>query len=140
MSELPWKIVNLQNVRTPGKPGLLAIAELAKIAAGFFPDDAAPRVYWIINDGPEWSLRGGHYHPEGGKRELIMALSGQIEFDLHAVAACGKLRIETPTQGLLISSGVWHGVRLSPGAILLSIASTLYMPDESVMAKLCNCP
>lgn len=134
----PWKIVDLQAVRTAGKPGLLAIAELPKHVLGLFP--AAPRVYYIVNDSGDWSVRGGHYHPEGGKKELIVALQGEIEFDLHAAGACDREVLKTPTQGLVIPNGVWHGVRLSPGAILLSIASTLYAPDEARTEKPCGCP
>ncbi|MFA5854099.1 MAG: WxcM-like domain-containing protein [Patescibacteria group bacterium] len=139
MSEVPWKIVSFQNVRTPGKPGLLTIVEPAKIAAGFFPNDAAPRVYWIRNDGSDWITRGGHYHPEGGKRELLVALAGRIRFELHAEGVCGDVWLDRPELGLLIPSGVWHRLQLSPGALLLSIASTLYRPDESVSAKPCAC-
>ena len=134
----PWKIVDLQSVRTAGKPGLLCVVELVKHANGLF--DAAPRVYFIINDSRDWSARGGHYHPEGGKKELIVALRGTIEFDLHAVEGCDRVVLETPTQGLLIPNGVWHGVRLSRGAILLSIASTLYDPGESLSDRPCACP
>jgi len=133
----PWKIVDLQSVRTPGKPGLLAVAELPKHALGLF--EAAPRVYVIVNDSGEWSVRGGHLHPEGGKKELIIAMQGTIEFDLHAVGGCGREVLETPMRGLVIPNGVWHGVRLSPSAILLSIASTLYAPDEAIAAKPCGC-
>ncbi|MEK7546249.1 MAG: FdtA/QdtA family cupin domain-containing protein [Patescibacteria group bacterium] len=131
-----WKIVDLQCVRTSGKPGLLAIAELPKHVLGLF--SSAPRVYFIVNDSGDWSVRGGHFHPEGGKKELIIALQGRIEFDLHAAAGCGREVLESPTRGLVIPNGVWHGVRLSPGAILLSIASTLYAPDEAIAARPCQ--
>ncbi|WKZ29582.1 MAG: FdtA/QdtA family cupin domain-containing protein [Patescibacteria group bacterium] len=141
MIEMPWKIIALQTIRgTTAKPGELAVAELVKIAPGFFAHDAAPRVYWITNTGTGWSLRGGHVHPDGGKREIIVALAGAIEFDLHAAMSCGKIVLDDPGHGLLIPNGVWHGVRISPGGILLSIASTLYASDESVTAKPCRCP
>ena len=118
---------------------MLTIAELVKIAPAFFPNNAAPRTYWIINDTQEWSMRGGHYHPEGGKREFVVALAGRIGFELHAEASCGDAWLDSPEFGLLIPNGVWHSVRLSPGAILLSIVSTLYAPDESVTTKPCRC-
>lgn len=141
MIEMPWKIISLQTVSgTLEKPGDLTIAELANIAPGFFPGDAAPRVYWIANGGRAWSVRGGHYHPEGGKRELIVAMLGEIEFELHSVGGCGHAKLTESSQGLLIPGGVWHGVRISPGGALLSIASTLYAPGESVIEKPCACP
>lgn len=133
-----WDLVDLQAFRTAGKPGLLAVAELPKHALGLF--EAAPRVYVIVNDSGDWSVRGGHLHPEGGKKELIVALQGTIEFELHAASGCGRVTLDAPTRGLLLPNGTWHGVRLSPGAILLSVASTLYAPDESVAAKPCGCP
>ncbi len=140
MREPPWNVITLQSVVVPEKPGLMVIAELAKIAPGFFPNDAAPRVYSISNTTKKWSPRGGHYHPEGGKRELIIALKGTIEFSMHSSDGCGFAVLESPQQGLLIPNGIWHGVRMSPGAILLSIASTLYTQGESITSKPCGCP
>lgn len=139
--ERPWKIVDLQAIHAAGKPGRLVVAEMAKLAPEFFPGDAAPRVYWIVNDSGGWSARGGHYHPDGGKRELLVAVTGIVEVDLHSAQACGEtLLVSVSSQGLLIPNGVWHGVRLSPGSVLLSIASTLYAPDESISSKPCRCP
>lgn len=134
-----WRLVELQSVGVAGKEGILTIAELSKIVPGFFPLDAAPRVYWITNPSAEWIERGGHVHPEGGKRELIVALAGRIDFEMHAPGSCGTASCQDSSHGMLIPNGVWHRVRLSPGAILLSIASTLYALDESVTAKPCNC-
>ena len=133
-----WKIVGLQAIRTPGKPGLMVVAELPRHVAGLF--EASPRTYFIVNDSDGWSARGGHRHPAGGKKELIVAVRGIIEFDLHAQDACGHETLDDPSQGLLIPNGVWHGVRMSPGAVLLSIASTLYAPDEALLDKPCGCP
>ncbi len=140
MYETPWRVVELPSVRTSGKPGRLSIIELAKIAEGFFPNDAAPRVYLIDNDTPDWSARGGHQHPEGGKRELLVVLRGEIEFDLHSASACLRMTLSLPTRGLLLPNGVWHGVCLSPGALLLAVASTLYASDEARTEKPCLCP
>lgn len=133
-------LVELPSFRTPGKPGQLTVAEPAKIAAGFFPDDAAPRVYWIVNDTAAPSVRGGHLHPQGGKREILVALSGIVQVSLHAAEFCGEIVLDRPSQGLLMQNGIWHGVTLSPGAVLLSIASTLFHKDEAVTEKPCRCP
>ncbi len=133
----PWKRVDLPFSRS--KPGLMVIAELGIIAPEFFPNEAAPRIYWISNTTSDWVERGGHVHPVGGKRELIVAISGEIEFDLHAAEACGRLRLESPGVGVLIPNGVWHRARLSPSAVLLSIASTLYVVGESALEKPCGC-
>ncbi len=134
----PWQIVDLQAFRIAGKPGLLAVAELPKQALGLF--DSSPRVYFIVNDSGDWSARGGHLHPSGGKKELIVALQGAIGFDLHSAGGCGRVTLDVPTRGLLIPNGTWHGARISPGGILLSITSTLYAPDESILDKPCGCP
>jgi hypothetical protein len=37
-------------------------------------------------------------------------------------------------------NGVWHATRLNPGAILLSIASTRFSPDEAITRLPCRCP
>lgn len=134
-------LITLPSYRTDGKPGTLVVAEPYKIAAAFFEGDAAERVYWIVNDTPDWSARGGHLHPAGGKREIMVALSGTVLVSLHtAEGICPEVRLDRPDTALLVPNDVWHAVRLSPGAILLSIASTRYAPDEAVTAKPCRCP
>jgi mannose-6-phosphate isomerase-like protein (cupin superfamily) len=131
----PWKLVTLPSHRTAGKPGLLVLSETPKVTDGLF--DAAPRNYWIVNDTPEPTTRGKHYHPRGGKQEYLVCLHGRAVIELHSADGCDSVTLDRPDLALVIPSEVWHGVTLQPGAILLSTASTLYHPEEARTEKTC---
>ncbi|MEK7159494.1 MAG: FdtA/QdtA family cupin domain-containing protein [Patescibacteria group bacterium] len=120
------------------KPGDLIIAEPRKICLNFF--HSAPRVYWIINNTEQEVERGGHCHPQGGKREIMICLSGLANVELHCLQFCTHVTLDSPKQGLLVPNMLWHKVRLAPGAILLSIASTERSSDECIDKMPCNCP
>lgn len=132
----PWKLVTLPSHRTVGKPGLLVLSETPKVTDGLF--DTAPRNYWIVNDTSEPTTRGKHYHPRGGKQEYLVCLSGRAVVELHSQGGCDNVVLDRPDLALVIPSEVWHGVTLTPGAILLSTASTLYNSDEARTEKTCG--
>ena len=126
-----WKIIDLpirENI--PDKPGKLIFSEVKEVTGGNF--NSARRVYWIINNTQEDASRGGHYHPQGGKQEYIVCLSGKMEVELHSENKCEDIFIDKPNLALYIPCGVWHRVILSPGAVFLSVASTNFDPNESI--------
>lgn len=131
------QLVRIPAFRTDGKPGALFVTEACKITGGLF--SAAPRVYWIINDSDSDSIRGGHGHPEGGKLEYLVCLHGHVEAELHSDEECETLILEGSTTALVIPTGIWHRFRLSPGAILLSVASTEFSSDEAFTEMPCAC-
>lgn len=112
----------------------LIIAEVEASTGKRF--DAARRVYWVVNLGDEVKDHGGHYHPEGGKQEILVCLGGTAHVKL--VDASGNediFDLNDPRVGLVVVSGVWHQLSLEPDTILLSIASTNYASDEAVTEK-----
>ena len=130
-----WRLIEMEEVRN--KPGVMVIAEFTKLIPDLFT--TVPRVYWIVNDTPNESVRGGHYHPPGGKQEMWVCFNGTANVKLHSVEGCGELALDSPSKVLVIPSKVWHEVTLSPGAILVSMASTLYSSHESVTDLPCSC-
>ena len=118
------------------KEGKLIIAEVRKISADMFL--SAPRVYWIVNDTGKEIERGGHYHPEGGKKEIMVCLTGKANVELHSKTFCTHVTLDSPKLGLLIPNMLWHKVLMFPGAILLCIASTEYHNEECLTALPCN--
>jgi dTDP-4-dehydrorhamnose 3,5-epimerase-like enzyme len=120
------------------KEGKLILAEVRKVSSGLFL--SAPRVYWIVNDTEKEIERGGHYHPKGGKKEIMICLSGKANIELHAQAFCTHVTLDSPKLGLLIPNMLWHKVLMFPGAILLCIASTEYNQEECSTALPCNDP
>jgi len=134
-----WKIVELPTITDEVRGGSLIIAEINKVTGNAFT--AARRVYYIINTENQQISRGGHYHPVGGKQEILLALSGKAIFDLHGPGACQEgLILDRPTQALFIPGNVWHAVKLDPGTILVSIASTNYDAKESIPdLPFCSC-
>lgn len=132
-----WRLVNLPVHKTDSRPQPLVVAELGAVTRGLF--DAARRVYWIVNNGDTTIRRGAHYHPEGGKQELMVAFHGQAKVELHSREECDTVLLDTPYQALVIPSGVWHEVLLTPGAALVVVASTNFQPDESHTELPCKC-
>ncbi|HMB26429.1 MAG TPA: FdtA/QdtA family cupin domain-containing protein [Patescibacteria group bacterium] len=125
--KLRWKLLALPGIlKKEPKNGLLILVEPGKL--GVFPN--APRVYYIISS--EKSVRGGHYHPQGGKQEILICLQGEIEVKLHSQEACGSVMLSSPDKGVFIPCEVWHEVHMDPGAILLSLASTEFDFEESI--------
>lgn len=114
-----------------GYQDYLIIAEVEQSTEGLF--DAARRVYWVLNNGDEKKDHGGHYHPKGGKQEILVCLAGRAEVKLiDAKGNADEFSLTDPSKGLLVVSGVWHQITLFPGTVLLSIASTNYDPNEAI--------
>jgi len=129
-----WELVELSSFFTEGKPGQLIVAEIENVTDGLFEE--ARRVYWIVNNTQGWSERGGHYHPVGGKQEFMVCLFGRAIFTLEdADKREVYFELSGPNWAVVIPSGVWHSVELSPGAILLSVASTNFESDEAITNK-----
>lgn len=123
-------LVEMPHFVSPEKTGPLSVVEPGKIPE--CPFDVAKRVYYIVNNGFEPETRGGHYHPEGGKQEILICLFGAVDLSLISPSGGDQISLMKPWEGVIIPSGVWHEVRLAPQSILLSVASTLYDPNEAI--------
>ncbi len=129
-----WKLVDLPVFFDKSRGGRFYVAEVAKVAEGLFT--SAPRIYFIANNEARVITRGGHCHPENGKSEFLCAICGFATVELHGAEAChGGVVLDAPEKVLLIPPGVWHGVTLYAGAVLLVVASTVYSPNECVADK-----
>ena len=117
--------------KTPQR-GAMFVAELDEISHGLI--GKAPRVYWVINDPakPE-DERGGHYHPEGGKTEILFCMHGTMHVTLKEIDQEDvTITVNSPNKGIYIGPNVWHGVKMEGNAVLMSIASTNYQVDEKI--------
>lgn len=138
-----WKLVELPRFTDPNRGGILSVADVAKVTCGSFGN--ARRVYFIANHESEAIVRGGHYHPDGGKLEFMFVPIGRASAELHSSSGCDENLIldepkEKPVYGVFIPSNVWHRVKIYPGSILVSIASTNFDPSESIAdMPLCAC-
>ena len=81
---------------------------------------AIARVYYILQgDG---SPRGFHAHKQ--LRQLMICLAGSCRVLLDDGTGRQDLRLDRPTDGLMIEPMVWHEMHdLSPDCILLVLAS-----------------
>jgi len=79
------------------------------------------RVYWL-HGGTVGTVRGGHAHRE--LEQLLIAMSGVYEILVDDGERRQIVRLETPTDGLLITPVVWREIRqASPAASLAVLAS-----------------
>lgn len=136
-----WKLVELPRFADPNRGGILSVAEVAKVTDGVF--DGARRVYFIVNHERKVIVRGGHYHPAGGKLEFMFVPVGLAAVELHSASGCDEMVFlyepkQKAVKGIFIPANVWHRVKIYPGSVLVSIASTNYDPSESI-ADLSTC-
>ena len=85
------------------------------------------RVYYLY-DIPKNIVRGSHAHKN--LRQLIVAVSGQLEVTLDNGDSSQVFVLDSPTKGLLIYPGYWRTLsNFSTGAVALVLASATF--DES---------
>lgn len=85
---------------------------------------AIARAYflWAV---PEGAHRGGHAHKH--LQQFLIAINGALDVVLSDGVAERRVRLDTPTAGLLIGSLVWRELEnFSPGTVLLVLASAPY--------------
>lgn len=88
---------------------------------------AIGRVYFLWGV-PDDSVRGGHAHKN--LQQFLIAASGALDVVLRDGVTEQTVRLDKPTEGLLIGSMVWRELEnFSPNTVLLVIASAPY--DES---------
>jgi dTDP-4-dehydrorhamnose 3,5-epimerase-like enzyme len=119
------------------KPGTLYVSHVDEITGSLFTQ--APRVYWNVNDTAAPTVRGGHVHPEGGKQEYLVCLHGEAIAELHSASGCERVAMKDPETALVLPCGVWHRFILSPGAVLLAVASEPFQAEESLTQLPCDC-
>ena len=116
-------IIELKTIRD--RRGNLSIIESGES----IPFEVA-RTYWIY-DVPGGEHRGGHaYH---NSRELIIALSGSFDVQVHDGTEEKIFRLERCDKALYVPSGTWRRLcNFATNSTALVIASTPYSPRDYI--------
>jgi WxcM-like, C-terminal. len=88
------------------------------------------RVYWTYFT-PNDVVRGNHAHRE--LEQVLVAVSGHIHVQTESIK--GEIRdfhLMSPQQGLYVPRLHWRTLKFSHSAVLLSLASLPYDPDEYI--------
>lgn len=90
----------------------------------------AKRVYWTYLT-PENVERGNHAHKN--LEQIIVAVSGQIDFELEDVnGVISRFRLHDPAVGLYIPKLHWRRISFTKNAVLLCIASEEYLEQDYI--------
>ena len=88
------------------------------------------RVYWTYYT-PNKVKRGGHAHKM--LEQLIFAVSGIIEFNTQCKNGNAEsFVLDKPNIGLYIPRLVWRDIKFSHSAVLLCLASELYIESDYI--------
>lgn len=96
------------------------------------------RVFWIHNV-PVGAERGGHAHRTCA--ELLVAVHGSFDLDLHDGTRSVSLHLDNPNRGVLIRPMVWCRLHnFSSDFVGLCLASQNYNPEGYVNSfeEFCN--
>lgn len=99
------------------------------------------RVYWL-HGGTVGTVRGGHAHRK--LEQLLVAMSGTYEILVDDGQRRQVVRLETPTDGLLITPVVWREIRQASPAASLAVLASLpfdaadYIHDYAEFLSLCG--
>ena len=111
------KLVSIPHVGD--KRGDLVFAE----AQGTIPFDIQ-RVFWIYNI-PTKTRRGGHAHWTCS--EVVVPIKGAFTMMVDDGTTRAEVRMESPSEGILIPAGVWCELKdFAPDTILVVMASEQY--------------
>ncbi|MNR80353.1 TDP-4-oxo-6-deoxy-alpha-D-glucose-3,4-oxoisomerase [compost metagenome] len=88
------------------------------------------RVYWTYFT-PNDVVRGNHAHRE--LEQVLVAVSGHIHVQTESIKGeiC-DFHLMSPQQGLYVPRLHWRTLKFSHNAVLLSLASLPYDPDEYI--------
>ncbi len=79
------------------------------------------RIYWCY-DTPDGYLRGRHAHRDN--EQVVIVLRGQADVRLESPQGqTHRYSLGQPDRGLYVPRMHWREIRLSPGAVLLCLAS-----------------
>lgn len=87
------------------------------------------RVYYIYDTNEQ--ERGKHAHTK--LEQVAVVLSGECEFVLDDGCYKQVMRLDSPTYGLYIGTGIWREMRnFSNNCVLMVLASEYYDEDEYI--------
>lgn len=113
--------------------GMIGTSSLGYITPVEFPSSLpfeVKRVYWTYYT-PHDVIRGLHAHKE--LQQIIVAVSGNITFELEGPNNYKKSFIlDSPSKGLFIPKLYWRRITFSHNAVLLCLASDVYLDDDYI--------
>ena len=115
------------SLKSVGKPelGYITVAEYQTD----IPFDIK-RVYWTYYT-PNLVTRGHHAHK--ALQQCIFAVSGRIEFELiNANGEKSHFVLDSPEKGLYIPPMHWRTIKFSHNAVLLCLASEIYVEGDYI--------
>jgi RimJ/RimL family protein N-acetyltransferase len=123
---------------TNNKPRYLSLGSIGKPELGYItvaeyqkdiPFDIK-RVYWTYYT-PNQVTRGHHAHK--ALQQCIFAVSGRIEFKLiNANGEESHFVLDSPEKGLYIPPMHWRTIKFSHNAVLLCLASEIYIEEDYI--------
>lgn len=88
------------------------------------------RVYWTYYT-PQDVTRGGHAHYN--LEQIIIAVSGTITFTTEDVDGNKEeFILDSPDKGLYIPKLIWRAIKFSHNAVLLCLASEIYIETDYI--------
>ena len=122
-SARPWRIIHLptnSDVR-----GSITICE-----SGAQLPFTMKRARWVY-DAPPSAKRGGHAHHRTA--QLFVAVAGALTIAVDDTRQRARVRLDTPSRGLLIPPGVWIDTEeFAPDTVLLMLASEPHDPADYI--------
>jgi hypothetical protein len=88
------------------------------------------RLYWLY-DVPDLEERGNHAHLT--TEQVLIPLHGAIRVKLENTKRRKfEFELHRPDQGLFIPTHYWHKIQFFDFAVVLTLSSTLYNPEDYV--------
>ncbi|NUQ91411.1 MAG: FdtA/QdtA family cupin domain-containing protein [Gemmatimonadaceae bacterium] len=119
----PWRLVELPTHSDPR--GSITICE-----SGAQIPFVMKRARWVFG-APANAKRGGHAHHRTA--QLFVAVAGALTIAVDDRKQTERVRLDTPSRGLLIGPGVWIDTEeFAPGTVLLMLASEPHDPADYI--------
>lgn len=88
------------------------------------------RVYWIY-DFDEETIRGGHAHIKD--EQVLICLHGRTELSvINQREQRFDFVLDNAHAGVFVPKMMWRETKLFPGTVLMSLASSLYNPNDYI--------
>lgn len=88
------------------------------------------RLYWLY-DVPDLEERGNHAHLT--TEQVLIPLHGAIRVNLENTKRRKfEFELHRPNQGLFIPTHYWHKIQFFDFAVVLTLSSKLYNPEDYV--------
>ena len=119
----PWRLVDLPTHSDPR--GSITICE-----SGAQIPFVMKRARWVFGAPPD-AKRGGHAHHRTA--QLFVAVAGALTIAVDDRKTKERVRLDTPSRGLLIPPDVWIDTEdWTEGAVLLMLASEPHDPEDYI--------